>query len=403
MKRVLFGITIVLVLGLLLSCAPQATPAPSPAVTAPPAATTAAPKPAVTATTTAPVKPTTAPATPATRSWDDIVAAGKKEGTVLIMGGMVPSLQQGLRQGFTPKYGINIEFVIGRGAELTEKLRTERSAGLYLVDLHLGGATTATLQYLPGGYLDPMAHLLVLPEVTDTKNWFGGRLHWVDNAKKFIFTNSLYPGATLAVNTDIVKPGEIKSWKDVLNPKWKGQIVINDPTVAGNGARWFGATGSSIMDFNFMRDLVKQEPVFSRDQRLQVEWVARGKYAIILGPQVPNVTEFRKVGAPIGWILPAEGTHLSGGNTALSLSNKPAHPNAAQVFINWLLTKEGATILAKETLFQSARIDVPTDFLKPDEIRKPEVKYFISETEDFLKQQDEHMKLAKEIFGPIMK
>ena len=115
------------------------------------------------------------------------------------------------------------------------------------------------------------------------------------------------------------------------------------------------------------------------------------------------MTEFRKAGAPVGWIVPAEGTYLSGGSTSLSLINKPAHPHAAQVFINWLLTKEGATILAKETLFQSARLDVPTDFLSPEEMRDPAQKYFIGETEDFLLKQVDHMKTAGDIFGPVMK
>lgn len=337
------------------------------------------------------------------QGWDFIVAEAKKEGKVTIMGGIIPTLQTALRDAIRAKYGIDLEFTVGRGAELVEKLRAERQAGLYLLDLHLAGATTATLQLKPGGFLDPMDKLIILPEASDAKAWFGGRHQWVDNEEKYIFTNSLYAAQTMAVNTDMVKPGEIKSWRDVLNPKWKGQIVINDPTVAGNGARWYGVVSTAIMNVDFMKELAKQEPIFNRDQRLQVEWVAKGKYPIILGPQVPNVTEFRKVNAPIAWVQPQEGTYLSGGNTALSLSNRPAHPYAAQVFINWLLTREGATILARETLFQSARLDVDTSFLKPDEIRDPAVKYFVAEKEDFLATQAQHMKAAKEIFGPVMK
>lgn len=340
---------------------------------------------------------------PAANDWNSIVAEAKKEGKLVLMSTLPPTARQALSEAMKSKYNIEIENVTGRGSELAEKLRMQRQANLYQGDIFMAGSEVPTSNLKPGGFLDPIEPLLVLPEVTDLKIWYGGQHHWVDKEKKYIFIGNLYPGQTLAVNTEIVKLGQIKSWRDVLNPEWKGKIVINDPTAPGNGARWFGVVGTVIMGLDFMKEMVKQEPVFSRDQRLQVEWVARGKHAISLGPQVPSVTEFRKAGAPIGWVVPAEGTYLSGGSTSLSLINKPAHPHAAQVFINWLLTKEGATTLAKHTLFQSARLDVQTDFLSPTEIRDPEQKYFIGETEEFLLKQVDHMKTAKQIFESVLK
>ncbi len=374
---------------LLTACTSQPALSPTPGQATLPAATAIVPSPKA--------------EKPAAAEWDSLVAEAKKEGQVIFLSTLPPSARQALAEGLKAKYGIDIEWVTGRGSELAEKLRVQRQAGLYQADLFMAGSEVPATSLKPGGYLDPIDKLLVLPEVADVKSWYGGQLNWVDKEKRYVFINSLYPGQTLAVNTEMVKPGDIKSWRDILDPKWKGKIVINDPTAPGNGARWFGVVGTVIMGLDFMRELAKQEPVFSRDQRLPVEWVARGKNAIVLGPQVPTVTEFRKAGAPIGWVVPSEGTYLSGGSTSLSLINQAAHPKAAQVFINWLLTKEGATILARETLFQSARLDVPTDFLSPEETRDPNQKYFVGEDEDFLVKQVDHMRTAKDIFGEAMK
>ncbi|MFH1122217.1 MAG: hypothetical protein V1758_01000 [Pseudomonadota bacterium] len=56
-----------------------------------------------------------------------------------------------------------------------------------------------------------------------------------------------------------------------------------------------------------MRDLVKQEPFITRDQRLQAEGLARGKYAVAIGVQPDIQAEFIKMGTPIQTIIPEEG------------------------------------------------------------------------------------------------
>ena len=79
--------------------------------------------------------------------------------------------------------------------------------------------------------------------------------------------------------------------------------------------------------------------------------------------------------------------------------NKAPHPNAAKVFLNWFHTKEGQTVYGRISLAESARLDVPNDYLDPAARRKPNVKYFISEDEDFMLKFSELMKSARQIFA----
>src|SRR5262249_46843281 len=60
-----------------------------------------------------------------------------------------------------------------------------------------------------------------------------------------------------------------------------------------------------------------------------------------------------------------EGTDLSPTNGNLALFNRAPNPNAAKIYINWLLSKEGQTVFARANGYVSARLDVPTDHTEP--------------------------------------
>jgi ABC-type Fe3+ transport system substrate-binding protein len=335
--------------------------------------------------------------------WKKTVAAAKSEGKLVIYTTSGTEVRAALSKSFQEKFGIDIEYVAGRGPELTEKLFSERRAGLYLADVYMAGATTPVTQLKPVGILSPIKPLLLLPEVVDNKAYFDDQIPYVDKEGMYIITIGPYVAMTLAVNSDVVKPGEIRGYTDLLDPKWKDKIAFADPTIAGAASRFFLMTALAIMNPDFHRQLVKQEPLVTRDRRLQVDWVARGKYPIALAPTVEVVADFQKAGAAIKWISPQEGVYLSSGAGNISYFSQAPHPNAAKVFVNWLMTREGLTIWSKSSLIQTARKDVPTDFLHPEGVRDPKVKYFDSNREEVLVREEEFYKLAMEIYGPLMK
>lgn len=331
--------------------------------------------------------------------WEKTVALARQEGTVFLVTTAASSTREALSGPLKAKYGVDLEFIVGSGGDLSEKVAAQRRAGLFFYDFYMGGATTATTTMKPAGFLDPLKPLLVLPEVTDPKVWFGGGINYADKEGQYVACSILMSSFKyLTVNSDLVKPGEIKSYKDLLDPKWKGKIIMYDPTIAGAASRWVAVVADKYMGSDYMVQFAKQEPVITRDYRLQIEGTAKGKYLITIGSHPDILAEFIKLGAPLKPVMPAEGAFLTGGSGLVSYLNKAAHPNASKVFINWFLSKEGQTYYSRSILAQSARVDVPTDHLDKDDIRDPNVKYFVSEEEGFLNKIREYQEKSKVIF-----
>lgn len=368
----------------LASCSPKSAPAPAKAV------------PDSTADRAA-----TAPQSPKEKlqeEWDSIVREAKKEQKVVVYGVPGAEVTRMLSEGLKSKYGIIVEGIAGRGSEVTEKLVAEHKAGLYLADVFISGSETAIIRAKPAGVLTSIEPALILSEVTDPKIWYRGELPFLDRGR-YVLSFLAYPSAPLTINTTMVKTEELRSFRDLLNPKWKGKIILNNPLVPGSGSKWVEVMGSGLLGWDFLRELAKQDLLITQDQRLQVEWVARGKYPIAIATFSPAVTELRLAGAPITEWTPAEGTHSTSGQSNTGLVNKAAHPNAARVFINWLFSLEGQSVASRGYGRQSARIDVPTDHLDSVSLRDPKIKYFNGDDEDWLLKQPERIKIVREIFG----
>lgn len=381
-----FGVLIAFVFLLSLSCAPNpANPAPS-------RSTPAASRPA-------------SPNGGASRSAPDarfnkILAAAKNEGRVVVYSALASGPRQALTDAVKDKYGIEMEFISGKGSELIVKVEAERRAGIYAGDIILAGATTQTL-FKDKGFLEPMDKILVLPEVTDPKQWMDGKLPFLDRERMMVSYFS-HAGSSVVINTELVKPDEMKSYRDLLSPKWKEKILMHDPTVSGAGNVFFTINLMAIMGKEFTLQLTQQKPIVMKDPRLALEWVARGKYPILLAPDTSLLGELTKAGAPLKHIVPAEGTYSGGGSGGLAMVNKAPHPNAAALVINFVLSQEGQTIMAKAQPDQSRRLDVSADFIDADRRLDPKVKYIDSDTEQYLIGRMEMVKLAKDIFGPYM-
>lgn len=393
-KKVQIAALALLLILLLVSCAPQATVTPAPPAPAPP-------QPAPAPTTVAPA----APAKPAAWQveWERVLAEAKKEGRVVFCSGAGTQARMALVQGLKSAYGINADAISGRLSEIHAKILAERRIGLYLWDARIAGFTSALVELKPVGALDPLEPAFILPDVTDPelikKTWYKGELWWVDRDHTMM-SFIIFPQPAFAVNTNAVRPDEIKSYNNLLDPKWKGKISINDPTTTGST---FAPFMMHLFGADWLRKLVTQEPVVTRDQRLQLDWLAQGKFPIALGMLADGYIEFKNAGAPVQSVTPQEGTWLSASSGGLAIFNRPAHPNATKVFVNWLLSKEAQTAFSRGMGGQSARLDVPTDFLFPEQIRQPGVKYWEKEREDVQLAIADQLKLFKEIFAPVMK
>ncbi|MBI4334703.1 MAG: extracellular solute-binding protein [Chloroflexi bacterium] len=352
-----------------------------------------------------PARPQSAPAAgaasaqqPWEKDWEKVKQEARNEGKLVMYSAVGATVRTTLIDVFKEQYDVDLEILISREAERLARLLKERGAGIYAVDLWVGGAGAATETLAPQGILEPLDKFIILPEALDKKAWHTGDLLWVDQGH-YQLTTLASPKVPLAINTDLVKQGEITSYTDLLNPRWKGKIVMEDPSSVGSGNAWF-TVAVGLLGQDYFRKFAQQEPFISREPRLLTEWVAKGKYAIGLAVNGAEIVQFKKAGAPLALVTPKEGTHVTGGGSgSVSFIDKAPHPNAAKLFINWFLTKEGGAILSRASEYQSGRVDVPTDFLEPENLRQPGIKYINVDTQEYARKRGEMAIVAREIFG----
>src|SRR5215467_1296924 len=206
--------------------------------------------------------------------WDKSVQAAKKEGLLILYGS---ADFENLFVEFTKKYEIKVTGVFGRGADVAKRLMSERRAEKYMADLYVNGMTTGYNVFYKAKALDPIPPVLVLPEVTDTSKWWQGRHHYVDPENQYLFNINGETRIVVGYNTKQVTPTDIKSYWDLLNPKWKGKIVAYDPNLGGSGdaMRFFYHTKSLGPEF-IKRILTEMDIVISSDTRQMGDWLAEG-------------------------------------------------------------------------------------------------------------------------------
>lgn len=335
--------------------------------------------------------------------WENSLKAARKEGKVVILTTTGSEVRKSVGKAFEGKYGISIEWIPGRaGVELNRRLITERNAGLYLADVMLVGSSTMITELKPKGILAPLLPLILLPEIKDPSQWYGGKLPFADKERRYVFPPVLYVSTTMFLNEQLIKTEVLKSHRGFLKPELKGKIIMGDPTIPSAAMRWFGVT-AEVMGLEFLKEFANQLASVQRDERMVVEWVAAGKYPIGIGVKTDPIMEFRRAGAPIRHFTTKEINFLSGGSGVLCVINNPAHPQATKVFANWLLSREGQLVYSRATGLQSARLDVPTDFLDPIVIRSPSISYFNTEEEDFLLKDPEYLGKAREILRHLLR
>ena len=295
--------------------------------------------------------------------WDMLVDAAKKEGKVTVSLPASAELKKQIEEQFKKRYGVEVETFTSRGSSAVRRMADEFKAGVRHFDLHIGGSSSIVSGMLDEGILDPIEPWLALPEVKDPKQWWGGHL-WVDNAKRFVYSFQAYLSEVIWYNTELVKPTEIRSLDDFLNPKWKGKIGYLDPRTPGAGdSTW--AFMWKVKGEEYLKKLVAQDLYLGRDQRLLAENLARGRVAVMIGNSYYSYLPFLKAGLPIK-SLPVlkEGNYGTGGSGNLAIIKAPAHPNSTKVFVNWLLGREGQEIVSRALGQATRRLDVDTRFLK---------------------------------------
>ena len=341
--------------------------------------------------------------------WDRTVRAAEQEGQLTVsIGGYGAIIDAGVFQKTYPK--IKITHITGAGTDLTQRISAERRAGKYLVDVYNGGGNSLFQVLYRGKMLDPIKSALILPEVTDAAKWWEGKQKYADKEGQYIlvYEGNVSAGAGASYNTQLLDPREYKSYWDLLNPKLKGKILSTDiRRVRGAGISWQFLYYHSDLGPKYLRRLFGEMDVtLVADLRQAVDWLSTGKFLVGMPIQGGTIYKAKNQGLPVDEFSPyhfKEGVNLSSAFGSLALMNRAPHPNAAKVFINWLLSGEGQTLFQKAISVpgdprNSRRIDVPKDHIPVDEQRRDKMTYFDTDDAD-TKDLTPAMKLLDEILA----
>ncbi|MGZ8427255.1 MAG: ABC transporter substrate-binding protein [Candidatus Binatia bacterium] len=295
--------------------------------------------------------------------WDRTIELAKKEGKVVVSLPASAELRAGIERLFEKRYGIDVEPIVGRASTVVRKMIDESKAGVRYVDLHMGGSESVVTGMLPEGIIDPLESYMLLPEVRDPKQWWGGHI-WVDNPKKFVYSTLAYQSESLWFNSQLMKASDVRSFDDLLDDKLKGRIGILDPRTPGSGASMWSYL-REVKGEDYLRKLVGQKLSLSRDQRVLAEILAKGKIALVLGLTYYSYAPFIKAGLPVEPLpVPKEGVYVSGGSGHLVVLKNAPHPNATRLFLNWFMSREGQEVYTKAMHQPTRRLDLDTRWLR---------------------------------------
>ena len=316
-------------------------------------------------------------------AWVELQKKAKEEGQLVLNGPPFPGLQNALSAAFQKRFGVDLKYIGLNPGELITRVDTETKAGKVSIDAELGGTSTCWAMS-PRGEIENMNGKLIDPEILKPGIWRSGspKLNPAGPSPNLpadfrcSFQTAEWVMTDLFVNTSIIKPGEITSWKDLLKPQYKGKITAYDPRRSGPGQTPVGYL-AALFGQDYLKALyLGQDVKLTADNRQAAEWVARGEYPIGIALVQFAVETFRRQGLPIQRLFPNDGQgSVTGGFSVIMLIKNAPHPAAAQLFANWFGTAEAQTIYEAQMMETSLRTDI-TGTNVPEYVRpKPGVAY----------------------------
>ena len=274
-----------------------------------------------------------AEAPPAEAITPALIEAAKKEGKLVWYTSIDLSVSEKIAASFKEKFaGIDVR-VERTGAErVFQRIGQEYASNVHAVDVANSSDAAHLLAWKKQGILLPYVPEDVAkyykPEHRDADGTFAG------------FRATLSP---IAYNTKLVKAEDAPtSFKDLLDPKWKGKIVKAHPGYSGT---ILTATFEMVRDigWEFYENLAKQNIMQVQSATDPPKKLALGERSVMADGAEYNILLLRESGQPVEAVYPAEGTpFIVGPNGVFKAA---PNPNAAKLFQNYCFTPEAQSII----------------------------------------------------------
>jgi ABC-type Fe3+ transport system substrate-binding protein len=250
-----------------------------------------------------------------------------------------------LIEEFTKKFGIPVDQTVARPTQVVPRVKTEQANGQYVWDVWWATTSNMVSVAAPAGMLAKFDDYIMLPELKSMSTWRHPDYVYGD-ATHFVFTHSHEVSFSAYRNTSVLPELKLGNLDALLDPKLKGKIVIRDAS-APNAGSWalaplYKAKGGPFLE-KFLNDM--NPKVMENPQQLDIA-IMRGGSAVAFGMQGSAYSQcVRDNGCKT--IQPMEQLAAASSRGLAVFKNAP-NPEAAKIFVNWVLSKEGQQSFVRE-------------------------------------------------------
>jgi iron(III) transport system substrate-binding protein len=333
--------------------------------------------------------------------WERLVAEAKKEGTVAVGGPIDPAARVYLSRAWQKDFPqIEFNYSVAGGFDWGNRVKAERANGKYLWDVYLNGPNTGIYAFAKEGAFQDFSQVFVLPELKAPKTFRRPMDDmFMDSGKKMLAMFST--PSTIWYNAKKIDPAKVRriGLEILFDPALKGRIGWSDPRTAGPGSNYAAHLYVLFGKEGLKKIITDNEAVFFARPTQTTEALMRGKLDIVIAHQQSEMERYREAGIeidlrPVG--TDAKRAYLAAGGAILSVWTPAAHPNAARLFANWIMTREQQEGLGKAMVVDSNRADVPPASQAPMRFM-PGENYVESQKERMLATRDEAMAYIREL------
>jgi iron(III) transport system substrate-binding protein len=272
----------------------------------------------------------------------DVIAGAQKEGQLVFFSGMIVQDTQTLLSTFEKRYPfIKATHYRARGSALVARIQTESRAGVQSWDVYNSTGFEGYV-LLEQGYFGRYDSL--------ERKYYPDGHRDADGQWTTMYTTPMLP----SYNTRLLSPKDLpKNYADFLQPRWKGKLGLDpqDFEWYANLRKVWGAERAR----KFLSGLLRQEVILRQGRALLTELLGAGEFSILINNYLPNVLRVRDKGGPTGF-FPLDPVIAGAG--PVGLNRLAPHPNAARLFVDFCLSKEGQSVLVGVGK-SSARSDIP--------------------------------------------
>lgn len=251
--------------------------------------------------------------------------------------------------------GVDVQWIDMGSQEVVDRIRSERANPQ--ADVWYGGPEIFFSRAAQEGLLEPYR-----------PPWVGQLMPEARGPGDLYYGVYRTP-AVIVYNSDALSAEEApQDWDDILDPRWKGKVLIRDPMASGTMRTIFGMimyrsireTGDTAAGYEWLRRLDGQTKEYVLAPAILYQKLARQEGLVTLW-NLPDVLRIREQGFPLDYVIPASGTPVL--VDGIAVVKGAAQPELARAFVDYVGSVEGQLLAARRAFRNITRTDIPTDSL----------------------------------------